>query len=71
MGMAAILINDAKPFEQSVNMLSVEGPMWNLVKIGQVVLGKKRFKDSMVLYLYIGQGQGKITPVGAQTFDPN
>ena len=26
-GHAAILINDAKPFEQSVNMLSVEGPM--------------------------------------------
>ena len=37
MGIAAILLNDADPFEQSVNIPSTEGPMWNLVKIGQVV----------------------------------
>ena len=30
-------------------------------KIGQVVLEKKRFKDFMVLYLYIAQGQRQIT----------
>ena len=37
MGMVAILFNDAEPFEQSVNIPSKEGPMWNLVKTGQVV----------------------------------
>ena len=49
MGMAAILFNDAEPFEQSVNIPSIEGPMWNLVKIGQVILEKKMFKDFKVL----------------------
>ena len=34
MGMTAILFNDAEPFKQSVNTPSIEGPMWNLVKIG-------------------------------------
>ena len=38
------------------------GLMWNLVKIGQVVSEKKTFKDFMVLYLYIAQGQEQITP---------
>ena len=37
MGIAAILLNDAKPFEQIDNPLLTEGPMWNLVKIGQAV----------------------------------
>ena len=59
MGMAAILFNDAEPFEQSVNIPSKEGPMWNLVKIGRVVLEKKTFKDFLVLYLYIAQGKGR------------
>ena len=58
MGMAAILFNNAEPFEQSVNIPSTEGPMWNLVKISQ----EKMFKNFMVLYLYIAQGQGQITP---------
>ena len=49
MGMAAILISDAEPFEQSVNIHSIEGPMWNLMKTGQVFLEKKRCKDFMVL----------------------
>ena len=48
MGMADILFNDAELFEQSVNIPSTEGPMWNLVKIGQVVLEKTTFKDLMV-----------------------
>ena len=61
MGMAAILFNDAESFEQSVNIPSTEGPLRYLVKIGQVVLEKKNF---MVLYLYIAQGQGQITPGG-------
>ena len=58
MGIAAILFNDAKPFEQSVNIPSTEGRMWNLVKIGQVVLEKKTFTDFKNLYLYIVQGRG-------------
>ena len=33
MGIAAILFNGAEPFEQNVNILLAEGPMWNLVKI--------------------------------------
>ena len=39
-------------------------------KICQVVSEKNTFKDFMVLYLYIAQGQGQITPRG-QNFDPN
>ena len=35
MWMAAILFNDAEPFEQSLNITSTEGPMWNLEKIGR------------------------------------
>ena len=50
MGIAAILFNDPEPFEQSVNIPSTEGPLWNLVKISQVVLEKKTFKYFMILY---------------------
>ena len=57
MSMAAILISNAVPFEQSVNIHSTEGLMWNLVKFGQVDL-KKMFINFMVLYLYIAQEQG-------------
>ena len=70
MDMAAILFNGAEPFKQSVNIPSIEGLMWILVKIGQVVLEKKTLKDFMVLYLCIAQGQGQIIPKG-QNFDPN
>ena len=70
MGMAAILFNDAEPFEQSVNIPLTEDPMWNLVKIGWVVSEKKTFKNFMDLYLYITQGQGQITP-REPNFDPN
>ena len=38
--------------------------MWNLVKIGRAVSEKKTIKDYTILYMYIGQGQGQITPVG-------
>ena len=64
MGMAAILFNDVELFEQSFNITSTEGPKWNLVKISQVILEKKTFKDFIVLYLYIAQGQGQITKGG-------
>ena len=45
MGMSAVFFNDAKPFEQSVNIPSTKGLMRSLVKIGQVVSEKKTFKD--------------------------
>ena len=61
--MTAILFNDAEPFEQNVNIPSTEGSMWNLVKIRELV-SEKTFKDFMVLYLYIAQRQGQITPPG-------
>ena len=48
MGIAAILFNSTEPFNQIDN----DGPMWNLVKTGQVVSKKKTFKDNMVLYKY-------------------
>ena len=62
MGMAAILFNGAEPFEQMFNIPSTEGPVWNLKKMSQAVSEKKTFKDFMILYLYIAQGQGQITP---------
>ena len=45
--MAAILLNGAEPFEQIVNTLSKESPVWNLVKIAQTVSEKKTFKTKM------------------------
>ena len=40
LGMAAVLFNVAEPFEQIGHILSTEGPVWNLVKIGQVISEK-------------------------------
>ena len=50
MGMVVIFFN------------TTEGPMWNLVKIGLSVSEKKTFKDYKILYMYIAQRQGQITP---------
>ena len=61
MGMAAIWLNGTEPFEQIVNILLTEGPMWDLVKIIQA-FSEKKFKDFMISYLYIAQGHGHITP---------
>ena len=69
MGMAAILLNGAEPFKQIVTTFSTEGPMWNMVKIAQSV-SKMTFKKYTILYMYIAQGQGQITPRG-QNFDCN
>ena len=67
MGMAAILFNGAKPYEQIVNTPLTDGPMWNLEKMGQAVSEKNTFiKDFLILYLYIAQGQGQITPRGTK-----
>ena len=64
MGMAAILFNGAEPFEQIVNISSTENPKRNLVKTGKAISEKKTFKDFMILYLFIAQGQGQTTPGG-------
>ena len=53
MGIVAILFNGA-------NTHSIEGPMWNLEKIGQTVWEK--FKDYIISYMYIAQGQRQIAP---------
>ena len=49
--MAAIVFNGMETFEQTVIIHSTEGPMWNLVKIGQAVSN-----DYTILYIYITQG---------------
>ena len=65
MGMTAIILfTDAEHFEQSVNIPSTEGPHVKSRETGQMVLEKKTFKKFMVLYLYMAQGQGQITPRG-------
>ena len=66
MGMAAINI---EPNKQIVNTLSTGRPMWNLVTIAWVV-SEKTFKNYTILYKYIAQGPGQITPRG-QNFDGN
>ena len=43
--MVVILFYNAEPFEQTVNTPLTEDPMWNLVKIGQMVSVKMTFKD--------------------------
>ena len=58
MGMAAILFNGKEPFDQIVNILLTEGPMWNLVKIVQEV-SEKMLKDSTILYKHIPRGKGR------------
>ena len=60
--MAVILFNGAEPFEKNINIVSTEGPMWNLVKTVQAVSEKKTFKDFTILYMYKSQVQGQITP---------
>ena len=62
MGMAAILFDGAEPFEQTGKLHLTEGLMWNMVQIAQA-FSEKTFKNYTVLYMYIVQGQGQITPV--------
>ena len=61
MGMAAILFNGADHLNKLDDTPSTQGPMWNLVKIGQTV-SEKAFKDYAILYMYIAQAQRQITP---------
>ena len=65
MGMAAILLNGAELFEQIVNILSTEGPMWtkwNLVKTVQAVSEKNTSENFAILYMYKALWQGQIAP---------
>ena len=56
MGMTAILFNGVEPFEQIVNTLSTEGPMWNLVEIAQASnFREEDIKNNTILYMYIAQ----------------
>ena len=50
MGMAAIWFKGTELFEQIINILSTEGPLWNLVKIVQAGLEKKTFEDFTILW---------------------
>ena len=61
--MAAILFYSTESFEQTDNTPSSDGPMWNLVKIGQAVSEKKTFNYYAILYMYIDQEQIQ-TPAG-------
>ena len=62
MGIAAILFHGAEPLKQIANIPLTEGPMWNLVKIGQAISEKKTFKHFTILYMYTAQGQGQVIP---------
>ena len=55
MGMAAILFSGAELFDQIVNILSTEVPMWKLIKNVHEV-PHKTFKDFTFLYMCIAQG---------------
>ena len=73
-GTANILLNDVEQFEQIDNTPSIENrwetPMWNLVKIGQAVSEKKRFKDEDILYIYIAKEQVFATFIIYCKFQP-
>ena len=53
MGITAIVLSGVGPFEQMVNIPSIERSMWNLVKLGQAVSEKKTLKDYIILNMYI------------------
>ena len=55
MRMAAIVFNDVELFEQFDNTPS-------MMKLGQAISEKGRFKDYDFLYMYVAQGQGHVTP---------
>ena len=52
--MVAILFSSV---EQTVNIPSTEGSMWNLVKIGQLISEKKKFNDCTILNMFIAKVQ--------------
>ena len=50
-----------EPFGQIDTTPSTEGPMWNLMKIGQAV-SEKKVKDYKILYMYRAQRQEQLIP---------
>ena len=62
-----ILFNSAEPFEQTDNIPSNRK---RHVKSGENWSEKKTLKDYTILFMYIAQRQGQITPRGEQ-FDCN
>ena len=70
MGMVTILFSGAEPVDQSINILRQKTPCEYQLKTGQAISEKKTFKDYLILYIYIAQGQGKITLSG-HNFDYN
>ena len=51
--MAAILFNGVESFEQIVNTISTESPMWNLVKLAQAISEKKTLKSKILTLVAI------------------
>ena len=58
--MAVILFYGAEPFEVIIILYPFDRRPH--VKYGQAISKKKTFKDYAILYMYIAQGQGQITP---------
>ena len=54
-------VNEAWPFEQTLNPVSTVGSTWNLVEIDQLISEEKVFNNIMILYMYTAYRQGKIT----------
>ena len=70
MGMEAILFNDAEPFQQTDNIPSTKGTKWNLVKIGQAVSEKKKFKD-YAFFTHVYSPGARVNNPRGQNFDYN
>ena len=70
MGMVAILFNGAEQFKRIDNIPLREGPMWNLVSIGQAVSKKTTFTD-YVIFLYVYSTGTRAVNPGRQNFDCN
>ena len=70
MGMAAILFDGSEPFEQIINTLSTESPMWNLVKIAKVVSVKLTLKSKCGGFP-IGKILARGHPVATECFTSN
>ena len=65
----AILFNGTEPFEQIVKSPETKCFLWNLAKIGQVVL-EKTLKDNTISYMYIATEPGQII-LGGHNFHCN
>ena len=57
-GMTTIWFSGVESLEQIVNILSTEGPIWNMVKKWSTGFREKEVKDYTILYMYTAQGKG-------------